>query len=96
MRTVNDARALFAAVRTIIRQIDARVPISDIPGMYLSGEALRDLLIVPSFDLPTIASVVVGLAIVTLITCLLAAMRITQTEPAQLLREAHKHRGQAS
>jgi ABC-type antimicrobial peptide transport system permease subunit len=59
-----------------------------IPGIYMSGQALRSVLIgVSPFDAPTLIAVVIGLAAVALFACYLAARRVTVIDPSRMLRE---------
>lgn len=59
-----------------------------IPGMYMAGQALDGFLVgVSPFDAPTLAAVLIGLAVVALSACFLAARRASRIEPARLLRE---------
>jgi putative ABC transport system permease protein len=59
-----------------------------IPGVDMAGEAIRGLLIdVSPFDVPTIITVTIGLIVVSLLACYLAARRVTAIEPERLLRE---------
>jgi putative ABC transport system permease protein len=59
-----------------------------VPGIYLSGQAIRSVLIgVSPFDAPTLISVAVGLAGVALLACYLAARRVTSIEPSSMLRD---------
>jgi putative ABC transport system permease protein len=59
-----------------------------VPGIYLAGEALRGFLVgVSPFDAPTLAAVSVALVALALLTCYLAARRVTVIEPGHLLRE---------
>ena len=58
------------------------------PVLYLSGQAIRGVLIgVSPFDVLTLTAVAAGLAIVALLTCYLAAMRVTAIEPSDTLKE---------
>jgi putative ABC transport system permease protein len=59
-----------------------------IPGIYISGQAVRGLLIdVSPFDTLTLAAVAILLIAVALLACYLAARRVTTIEPERLLRE---------
>ncbi len=59
-----------------------------IPGIYMSGQAIRGLLIeISPFDTSTLAAVVIVFFAVAFIACYLAARRITSIEPELLLRE---------
>jgi ABC-type lipoprotein release transport system permease subunit len=54
----------------------------------LAGEAIRNILIgVSPFDPPTLLAVATGLAVITLLSCYLAARSAANIEPAILLRE---------
>ena len=58
------------------------------PGIYISGQAIRGLLIdVSPFDAPTLIATATGLVTVTLFACYLAARRVTTIEPSALLRD---------
>ncbi|HEX7051988.1 MAG TPA: FtsX-like permease family protein, partial [Longimicrobiales bacterium] len=58
------------------------------PGIYLSGHAIRGVLVgVSPFDPLTLGAVACALALVALIACYLPARRVTGIEPAGLLRE---------
>jgi putative ABC transport system permease protein len=59
-----------------------------LPGVFAAGRLIRGVLVgVSPSDPLTLASVALGLAIVTLLTCYLPARRVLKIEPAQLLRE---------
>jgi putative ABC transport system permease protein len=59
-----------------------------IPGIYMAGEALQGVLVgVSPYDTLTISAVVAGLVAVSLLTCYVAARRVTRIAPNQLLRE---------
>jgi ABC-type antimicrobial peptide transport system permease subunit len=59
-----------------------------IPGIYMSGQAIRGLLVgISPFDAPTLVAVGAGLTVVTLLTCFVAARRVAAIEPSTLLRE---------
>jgi putative ABC transport system permease protein len=59
------------------------------PGIYLAGQALREFLVgVSPFDVPTLAAVTMGLAVVALLACYAAARPVATIEPEQLLRDA--------
>ncbi|HEX7081554.1 MAG TPA: ADOP family duplicated permease [Gammaproteobacteria bacterium] len=59
-----------------------------IPGIYLSGRAIRGILVeVSPYDGPTLVAVGIGLVAVALLVCYLAARRVTAIEPSALLRE---------
>jgi ABC-type antimicrobial peptide transport system permease subunit len=61
--------------------------LTGVPGIYLSGQTIRALLIdVSPFDAPTLAAVAAGLTFIALLTCYLAARKITSIEPANLHR----------
>lgn len=61
-----------------------------IPGIYVSGQAIQGLLIgVSPFDVPTLATVAVGLVAIALLACYLAARRVTAIDPDRLLREGN-------
>jgi putative ABC transport system permease protein len=58
------------------------------PGVYLSGQAMRGLLVeVSPFDIPTLAGVAAVLAMVGLLACYLAARPVTTIDPERLLRD---------
>ncbi len=87
--------ALGATHRNVIRLVvgeGARLIILGlligIPGIYMSGEALKGFLIeVSPFDGLTLAAVVIGLIAVALLACYVAARRVTAIDPERLLRE---------
>jgi putative ABC transport system permease protein len=59
-----------------------------IPGIYVSGDLIRGLLIdVSPWDVPTLLIVTAGLALVTLTACYLPARRVLRIDPAPLLRQ---------
>jgi putative ABC transport system permease protein len=59
-----------------------------IPGVYMSGQAIRGILIgISPFDAPTLVVVGAGLTAVTLCACYVAARRVAAIEPSTLLRE---------
>ncbi len=59
-----------------------------VPGIYLSAQALRGLLVgVSPFDPLTLAAVAGGLALVALVACYVPARRVAAIEPAGLLRQ---------
>jgi putative ABC transport system permease protein len=59
-----------------------------VPGIYMAGQALRGFLIgVTPSDTPTLAAVSIGLLAVTLLSCYLAARRLTAIDPDRLLRD---------
>lgn len=59
-----------------------------IPGIYISGQAIRGVLIgVSPFDALTLISVAIGLAAVALLACYLAARRVTGIDPSRMLRD---------
>jgi putative ABC transport system permease protein len=78
-------------VRLVVGEAAWRVMIGSlgaIPGIYLSGQALRGLLVdVSPFDVPTLAAVALGLAAIALVTCYAAARPVTRIEPQRLLRD---------
>jgi precorrin-6B methylase 2 len=58
------------------------------PGVYMSGQAIRGILIgISPFDAPTLVAVGAGLTAVTLSACYFAARRVAAIEPSTLLRE---------
>jgi predicted permease len=58
------------------------------PGVYFAGRLLRGVLIgISPFDPLTLAAMAVGLALVALAACWLPARRVTQIDPALVLRE---------
>jgi len=58
------------------------------PILYISGQAIRGVLIgVSPFDVLTLTAVAAGLAIVALLTCYFAALRVTAIEPSDTLKE---------
>jgi hypothetical protein len=61
-----------------------------IPGIYMSGEALRGFLVgVSPFDAATLSGVAIGLVCLALLVCYVAARRVTAIEPNSLLREGY-------
>jgi len=59
-----------------------------IPGIYMAGRALEGFLIgVSPTDTPTFIAVALGLVVIALLACYLAARRISAIEPSRLLRE---------
>jgi len=59
-----------------------------VPGVYVAGEALRGFLVgAPPDDAATLGGVAIGMAVVTLLACYLAARRVTAIDPGRLLRE---------
>jgi len=59
-----------------------------LPAVYVSGKAIRGLLIgVSPFDAATLAGVGAGLVALTMLVCYLAARRVVAIEPSRLLRE---------
>jgi putative ABC transport system permease protein len=88
--------ALGATHRRVVRLVvgdAARLvvigSIAAIPGVYLSGQALRGLLVdVSPFDGATLTAVAAGLGAVALLACYLAARPVTSIEPQRLLRDA--------
>ena len=62
--------------------------LAGIPGIYMAGKALEGLLIgISPFDTPTLGGVAVGLLVIALLACYLAARRVTKIDPDRLLRE---------
>ena len=58
-----------------------------VPGLYLAGRVIRGVLVgVSPWDPITLLAVAVGLALVTMPTCYVAARRVLAIEPARLLR----------
>lgn len=59
-----------------------------VPGIYLVGGALADLLVgVSPFDPATLAAVAAGLALVAFVACYIPARRVAVIDPAQAFRE---------
>ena len=59
-----------------------------IPGIYMTGEALRGFLVgVSPFDASTLGAVGFGLLSVTVFVCYIAARQVTAIEPDRLLRD---------
>ncbi len=59
-----------------------------VPGIYFSGEALRDVLVgISPFDAPTLMLVAIGLAVVALVACYVPARRVATIEPKSMLKE---------
>lgn len=59
-----------------------------LPGIYVSGQALRGVLVgVSPFDPMTLAAVAAGLALVALAACYVPTRRVASIDPARLLRE---------
>jgi putative ABC transport system permease protein len=59
-----------------------------VPGIYVAGRVIRGVLVgVSPWDALTLLAVVLGLALVTMITCYVPARRVLTIQPAQLLRE---------
>ena len=59
-----------------------------VPGSYVSGRAMRGVLVgVSPFDPLTLASVACGLTFVALVACYIPARRATRIDPAELLRD---------
>jgi putative ABC transport system permease protein len=57
------------------------------PGLYFAGRLIRGILVgVSPWDSLTLLGVVLGVAIVTMVTCYLPARRVLTIQPAQLLR----------
>jgi putative ABC transport system permease protein len=87
--------ALGAEPRSVVRLVvseGARLAMIGvllaIPGVYFAGDILRGLLVgISPFDVPTLATVGVGLAIVALIACYVPARRVLGIHPAQSLRQ---------
>jgi putative ABC transport system permease protein len=78
LRVVIAEGALLVAIGVLI----------GIPGIYAVGGILRGMLIdISPFDPPTLAAVVAGLAVVTLIACYVPARRVLGIDPAQALRQ---------
>jgi putative ABC transport system permease protein len=60
-----------------------------IPGVYAVGGLLRGVLVgLSPWDLPTLATVAVGLAVVTIGACYVPARRVLGIDPAAALRES--------
>jgi putative ABC transport system permease protein len=60
-----------------------------LPGVYVSGQAIRSVLVgVSPFDAPTLSGVAIGMAGVALFVCYLAARRVISIEPSRALRDA--------
>jgi ABC-type lipoprotein release transport system permease subunit len=59
-----------------------------IPGVYVAGQVLRELLIgVSPFDPHTLVAVAIGFIGLALIACYLAARRVIAIAPERLLRD---------
>ena len=59
-----------------------------IPGIWMAGRTVRGILVgLSPFDVPTLAAVALGLVAVAVLACWLPARRVTDIEPARLLRQ---------
>ena len=59
-----------------------------LPGIYIAGGLLRGVLVgVSPLDPLTLASVALGLGLVTMVACYLPARRVLRINPAQSLRQ---------
>jgi len=59
-----------------------------IPGMFATVDLIRGLLIdVSPWDPPTLLTVTLGLALVTIVACYVPARRVLRIDPARLLRQ---------
>jgi putative ABC transport system permease protein len=60
-----------------------------VPGIYMAGQTLKGFLVgVSPFDAATLAGVTIGLALVALLACYVAARPVVTIEPQRLLRDA--------
>jgi len=58
------------------------------PGIYLAGQAVGGVLVgLSPFDPLTLGAVAAGLGLVALVACYIPARRVTEIEPARLLRQ---------
>ena len=88
--------ALGATHRRIVRLVigdGARLvtagTVIAIPGIYLTGQALRGFLVgVSPFDAWTVTAVTIALGSVALLACYAAAPPVAAIEPKQILRDA--------
>jgi putative ABC transport system permease protein len=59
-----------------------------LPGIYIASGLLRGVLVgVSPLDPLTLASVALGLGLVTMVACYLPARRVLEINPAQSLRQ---------
>jgi ABC-type lipoprotein release transport system permease subunit len=69
-------------------EIGNAVVLIGLPGIYLTGDVIRGLLIdVSPWDPLTLLVVTTGLAMVTIAACYVPARRVMRLDPAPLLRQ---------